>query len=130
MPHSPAVSRGARKRPVTERAAPHTRRWLQVLFLFIASILVANALVGDRGFIESIAARSDHDALAREIALLLSENAALQTEARRLREDPTAVEEIARGELGLISPGEIVFLVSDEDHRASRTPHAAPIEGR
>jgi cell division protein FtsB len=37
----------------------------------------------------------------------------LREEARRLREDPTAVEEIARRELGLIKPGERLFIVKD-----------------
>ena len=122
MPHTPAVNRGARKRPLTERPTPHARRWFQVLVLFIASLVVANAVVGDRGLIRSMAARRDHDALVREIALLRSENAALQTEARRLTEDPVAVEEIARGELGLISPGEIVFLLNDDGHLTRRPP--------
>ena len=34
-------------------------------------------------------------------------------QARRLREDPPAIEEIARRELGLIRPGERVFIVKD-----------------
>ena len=33
--------------------------------------------------------------------------------ARRLREDPAAIEEIARRELGLIKPGERVFILKD-----------------
>ena len=34
----------------------------------------------------------------------------MRNEARRLREDPTAIEELARRELGLIKPGEKVFI--------------------
>ena len=33
--------------------------------------------------------------------------------ARRLREDPSAIEEQARRELGLIKPGEVLFIVKD-----------------
>ena len=33
--------------------------------------------------------------------------------ARRLREDPAAIEEQARRELGLIKPGEVLFIVND-----------------
>ena len=33
--------------------------------------------------------------------------------ARRLREDSTAIEEQARRELGLIKPGEVLFIVKD-----------------
>ena len=104
--------------PSASGAAPQTRRLLRILFIFIASILVATALVGDRGLIESINARNDYDRLAGEIELLRSENTALRTEARRLREEPAVVEEIARRVLGLISPGEIVFLLNDDRRQA------------
>jgi cell division protein FtsB len=33
--------------------------------------------------------------------------------ARRLREDPSAIESVARRDLGLIKPGEKVFIVKD-----------------
>jgi cell division protein FtsB len=41
------------------------------------------------------------------------ENARLREEARRLREEPEAIEEIARRELGLIKPGETLFIIKD-----------------
>ena len=37
----------------------------------------------------------------------------LREQARRLREDPSAIAEIATRELGLIKPGERVFIVKD-----------------
>ena len=48
-------------------------------------------------------------------ALLAAEtdNAELREMARRLREDPAAIEEQARRELGLIKPGEVLFIVKD-----------------
>ena len=42
-----------------------------------------------------------------------SENARLREQARELREDPAAIEEIARRELGLIRPGEKLFIIKD-----------------
>jgi cell division protein FtsB len=33
--------------------------------------------------------------------------------ARRLRDDPAAIEEQARRELGLIKPGEVLFIIKD-----------------
>jgi cell division protein FtsB len=58
-------------------------------------------------------ARQQHDELAAAIARKRADNAQLRDEARRLREDPTAIEEIARRELGLIKPGERVFIIKD-----------------
>ena len=54
-----------------------------------------------------------YDELAAALAHQRTENARMREEARRLKEDPTAIEEIARRELGLIKPGEKVFIVRD-----------------
>ena len=58
-------------------------------------------------------ARHEYDELAATIARERAENARLREEARRLREDPGAIEEIARRELGLIRPGEKLFILKD-----------------
>ena len=49
--------------------------------------------------------------LADRIAALKAENDALREQARRLREDPALIEEVARREFGLIRPGERVFII-------------------
>ena len=37
----------------------------------------------------------------------------LRNEVKRLNNDPSSIEEIARRELGLIKPGEKLFIVKD-----------------
>jgi cell division protein FtsB len=59
-------------------------------------------------------ARRQYEQLARSLEDLKRENARLRDEARRLREDPTAIESLAREELGLVRPGEVVFILKDE----------------
>ena len=83
-------------------------------------VLVVDALVGDQGLVATIRARKQYDGLAVDLARLRSENAALREEARRLREDPAAIEEIARRELGLMSPGETLFIIRDIDPPAAK----------
>ena len=51
--------------------------------------------------------------LEQSLAEVRAENADLREEAERLREDPTAIEELARRDLGLIKPGEKLFIVKD-----------------
>jgi cell division protein FtsB len=94
-----------------------------MLLLFLASVIVIDGLVGDRGLLAMMRARREYDTAAAAVARQRAENARLREEARRLREDPAAIEEIARRELGLIRPGETVFIIKDV------TP-AGPIEGR
>jgi cell division protein FtsB len=75
--------------------------------------MVVDALVGERGFLARLRARDERQALALAIERQRVENQRLREEARRLAEDPSAVEEIARRELGLIRPGEKVFILRD-----------------
>ena len=82
-------------------------------------VFVVDGLVGERGLLAMLRARQEYDSLAASIGRAQAENARLREEARRLKEDPTAIEEIARRELGLIRPGEKVFIVKD----ISPTPH-------
>ena len=81
--------------------------------MLVASIIVVNGLVGDRGLLAMLRARHDGDALAATIARQRAENGRLREEARRLRSDPNTIEEVARRELGLIKPGEKVFIIKD-----------------
>jgi cell division protein FtsB len=92
---------------------PRNRRLVHLLLLFVASVIVVDGLVGERGLLAMLRARHEGDQLSAAIAHQRAENARLRDEARRLREDPTAIEEIARRELGLIRPGERVFIVKD-----------------
>jgi cell division protein FtsB len=102
-----------RRRVPTARRPTRTRRIVHLLLIFVASVIVVDALVGERGLVAMLRARHEYDALSASIARQRAENARLRETARRLREDPTAIEEIARRELGLIKPGERVFIVKD-----------------
>ena len=103
----------ARKRLPVDGVSARRRRTFQLLLLFVAAVLVANTIVGDRGLLVLRAARLEHRRLAGSAAALRRENDRLRTEARRLREDPRAIEEVARQELGLVEPGELVFLLNE-----------------
>jgi cell division protein FtsB len=84
-----------------------------VLVLLAAIVLIVDGLVGDRGLVAMLRARRQYDELSAAIGRQRAENARLVEEARRLREDPGAIEELARRELGLIRPGEKVFIIKD-----------------
>ena len=85
----------------------------RLLVLFAAIVLIVDALVGDRGFLAMLRARRQYDQLSATLERQRGENARLRDEAGRLRNDPAAIEELARRELGLIRPGEKVFIIKD-----------------
>ena len=111
--HSHRVAKTVNRALADPQRAGHARRIVRFLLLFVAVAIVVDALVGDRGLIAMRAARRQHDELAATIARQRAENARLREEVRRLKEDPAAIEEIARRDLGLIRPGEKVFIVKD-----------------
>jgi len=81
--------------------------------MLFVGVIVIDALVGDRGLLATLRARREYHELAAGIARARAENARLADQARRLRDDPRTIEEVARRELGLIKPGERVFIVKD-----------------
>lgn len=108
------ISKSPRKRKPSTPAQPSRNRTVvRWLLLFVASLIVVDGLVGERGLLTMLRARHEHDELAAALARQRTENARMREEARRLKEDPTAIEEIARRELGLIKPGEKVFIIRE-----------------
>jgi cell division protein FtsB len=81
--------------------------------MFVVAVMAVDALVGDRGFMAMVRARRQYEELSVALARQKTENARLREEARRLKDDPSAIEELARRNLGLIRPGEKVFIVKD-----------------
>ena len=89
------------------------RRALQCALLVVGAVLIVDALVGEKGLLAMLRARQQYRGLEQSLADARSENARLRDEARRLREDPVAIENLAREELGLIKPGEKLFIIKD-----------------
>jgi cell division protein FtsB len=90
------------------------RRKAATLASIIALVaLIVGALFGDRGVLHLLDQRRRAEALALEVDELQAENAAVASEIAALRSNPRAIERLAREELGLVRPGETVFLVRD-----------------
>lgn len=98
-----ATSIPRRKRP--------KRRKTRFLISLIAVVLVGNSIVGERGLIVMLRANREVSALSQIISSLRIENKILREEIRELQEEPWTIEELARQELGLIKPGEKLFIV-------------------
>lgn len=93
--------------------ASRGRKWLRHGLFFITLVIVIDAIAGEKGLLALLQARREYSALERSLERARAENAELREMARRLREDPNAIEEQARRELGLIKPGEVLFIVKD-----------------
>ena len=105
------TSRDPGPAPVIPRRPP-ARFWSHAV-LFVACVLFVNALFGEKGLTDTLRARRASASAAAHLADLKRANAALRDEARRLRSDPATIELVARGELGLVRPGEILVTIKD-----------------
>ena len=128
-PRSPALSKGTGAAPndgdgrsaaAASKETPlasRGRRLLRHALVFITLLIVVDAIAGEKGLLALLQARREYSALERSLERARTENAELREMARRLREDPHAIEEQARRELGLIKPGEMLFIIKDVEKK-------------
>ncbi len=110
---SPQPLRRRRVQPPAAGPSPLRRRLLNYVLALITVVLVVDALVGDKGLLETIRARRQYADLAGSLTALRQQNTRLRDDIRRLKEDPATIESIAREELGLMRPGEVLVVVRD-----------------
>ena len=96
------------------------RRALRYILLLVGSALIIDAFVGEKGLLEMLQVRQQYADLEQSLADVRADNARLREEGRRLREDPDTIEDLARRDLGLIKPGEKLFIVKDIAPREPR----------
>jgi len=116
-PESPEPLRRRSRTPVAASPSPWRSRLLQYGLAFVGVILIVDALVGEKGFLDTLRARRQYREVASALAQKRAENARLRDEIRRLRGDPARIEALAREELGLMREGEVLFIVHDEKTR-------------
>jgi cell division protein FtsB len=106
------------KLPAFRWSRPHPG-WLVAGVL---ALLLVAAVFGDSGILHLWRLRGEMEALHRDVQSLEAENERLSRAITELRHDPSAIERIAREELGLVRPGERVL-------RFPRSPRPDPVGG-
>ncbi len=86
--------------------------------MLIAAALVAfvfYSFVGERGFLRIYRMAQRRDSLRDRVEALDRKNTVLAGEIELLRSDPATIEGLARTKLGLVRPGEVVFVFPDKE---------------
>ena len=101
----------------SESAAPNQRgrRIARYGLVFLGCLLFLDALVGEKGLVENLKARQQFQALERSLERLKGDNERLRKDIDLLRKDPDTIEGIARRDLGLMKPGEKLFIIKDAE---------------
>jgi cell division protein FtsB len=91
----------------------------------ITVLLIADAIIGERGLLEFFQTSREHTQLREAIAMLHEENDQLNRYIQALTAEPRFLENEARRELGMIKPGEQLFLVRTTTPASSIKPAAS-----
>jgi len=91
------------------------------VFLFVAVL----AMAGVKSYRDLEAARRHKDLLESRIQGTQAEIARLRSKIERLRSDPGTLERLAREDLGMVRPGDVVIELPP-DSAAPLVPKAAP----
>ena len=97
-------------------AVPIRRRqstpWVQRVLIILTLIVAADSLFGERGLAARARIQRELAERRQDVSVMKNENAGLRSQVRRLGSDPDAIESVAREELGLIRPGELLILIA------------------
>jgi cell division protein FtsB len=94
-------------------SSPRGRRLLRVGLVIVTLAVLIDAIVGEKGLVALMRARDLESAVASDLQRVRDENQRTVEQARRYREDPATLEELARRDLGYIKPGEKLFIIRD-----------------
>jgi len=95
------------------------QRWLIYLFSALIILLALITVVGERGVLHLWRLRDEKNRLDEQNFRLQKENEALRQRIYRIRNDNAYLEKLAREELNLVQPGEVIYRFSNPGNRAA-----------
>ena len=111
---APIARPRAHRRFVGAEAQQRRQRLIRYVLLFVSAAFMVNALVGDNGTLATMKIGREYARLWHEVNDLRTRNRNDINLMNRLKSDPTAIEEAAREDLGLIRPGETLVIIKDK----------------
>ncbi len=92
---------------------PRGRRLLRAGLVVVTVVVLVDAIVGEKGLVALMRAHDREAEVQHDLATARLDNQRAVEQARRYREDPATLEELARRDLGFIKPGEKLFIIRD-----------------
>ena len=81
-----------------------------ILVLFVFALFIHD-IFGTHGFLAMRRTKLEIERVQKDINRLAKENAELSDEVKSLKTDPHKIESIARDELGLAKPGDVIIKI-------------------
>jgi cell division protein FtsB len=112
--------------PHADKLKTFLRSNIKNFFALALLALVVHDILGAHGFIAMRRTQKNIEQIQKQIGTLNEENKALSEQVYALKTDPNAVERIAREEMGLARPGEIIYKLPEPE----KSGHSQPALGR
>jgi cell division protein FtsB len=93
---------------------PRGRSVATLCILLLALMLFLDGIAGERGWLANRRASAEYRESQQALEAAKARNAVLREQAWRLKHDPSAIEEAARRQLGLMKKGEKLFIIRDK----------------
>ena len=95
----------------TRVSGERVRRAIRVAAVVFTVLVTIDAVVGEEGLLALREARRMDTALRRALDQARADNAHLRARVAKLREQRSTIEAVARQDLGLVKPGETLFII-------------------
>ncbi len=99
------------KAPVEEKIRSLMRQYGRGLLGLLVLVMIVHDVFGTHGFLAMRRTESEIRKVKADLDVLSKENAELAQEVKDLNSDPRLIEKIARDDLGLARPGEIIIRI-------------------
>ncbi len=95
----------------SEKSRSLLRQYGRALLGLLVLVLVVHDIFGTHGFLAMRRTQQEIKRVEADLEQLNKENLQLEQEVRELKSDPRKIEKIARDELGLARPGEVIIKI-------------------
>jgi cell division protein FtsL len=90
------------------------RRMCMVLLVIACVFLIMHTIFGNDGLVALQNRQKEYKELQKQLQDLRRENDDLEVQNRKLQSDPKAIERLAREQLRLARPGEIIYTLPEQ----------------
>lgn len=97
------------------------RRGALLALVLIAFALTIHEVFGDRGYLALRRRRVELIELQDQVRKLQEENQKLESEIKALKSDPKAIEKLAREQMKLAKPGELIYVLPEKNEQPRQT---------
>jgi cell division protein FtsB len=91
----------------------YLRRNARQILAFALFALLVHDVFGQHGFLAMRRTQKEIEQIRDQISKVNDENKSLAEQVNSLKSDPKSIERIAREEMGLARPGELIFKLPD-----------------